>query len=310
MVIQLTRTGKHTLIVETPVMPAAGTVGMAFTYSNLVNLEKLGAFVTNPITYEPWSPATGTRVVPLDAGVLVHTGLPNNGLSKTIKEYYLVWREMPIPVILHLVATTVDHIERAIDLIDQQDGIAAIELGLDDDITRQDAEAFVKAATTHAEKPVIVRLPAYDAQEIAATVADAGADALVVAAAPRGTARDPRSGKLVSGRVYGPLVKPMILRLVGLLTRRIKIPIIGSGGIHSTQDARDYLEAGAVAVQVDSATWIQPKLLERIARDLGGMLMTRPNDAFPDEWHPDMGDTEFRQLFGVDDEDDSAKQEG
>jgi dihydroorotate dehydrogenase (NAD+) catalytic subunit len=310
MVIQLTRTGKHTLIVETPVMPAAGTVGMAFTYNNLVKLEKLGAFVTNPITYEPWSPATGTRVVPLDAGVLVHTGLPNNGLSKTIKEYHLVWREMPVPVILHLVATTVDHIERAIEQIDQQDGIAAVELGLDDDITRQDAEAFVKAATKHAEKPIIVRLPTYDAQNIAATVADAGADALVVAAAPRGTARDPRSGKLVSGRVYGPLVKPMILRLVGLLTRRIKIPIIGSGGIHSTQDARDYLEAGAVAVQVDSATWIQPKILERIARDLGGSLMTRPNAAFPDEWHPDMGDTEFRQLFGVDDEDDSAKQEG
>jgi dihydroorotate dehydrogenase len=103
----------------------------------------------------------------------------------------------------------------------------------------------------------------------------------------------------------------MILRLVGILARRIQnVPIIAAGGIHSTQDARDYLEAGAVAVQIDSATWIQPSLLERIARDLDGSLTTRPTDAFPDEWHPDMGDTEFRELFGVDDEDDSARQEG
>ncbi|MDQ7026130.1 MAG: hypothetical protein Q9P01_14180 [Anaerolineae bacterium] len=313
MVIQLTRTAKHTLIVETPVMPAAGTVGMAFTYHNLVKIEKLGAFVTNPITYEPWSPATGTRVVPLDAGVLVHTGLPNNGLSKTIKEYHAIWRDMPIPVILHLVATTTDHIERAVERIDQHDEIAAIELGLDDDISWQDAGSFVKAATERAEKPILVRLPAYDAYEIAEAVADVGADALVIAAPPRGTARDPRSGKLVSGRIYGPLVKPMILRMVGVLARRIQeVPIIGAGGIHSIQDARDYLDAGAVAVQVDSATWIQPNLLERLARDLSGSLMTRPNNAFPDEWHPDMGDTEFHELFGVDeddDKDDSPKQQ-
>jgi dihydroorotate dehydrogenase (NAD+) catalytic subunit len=307
MSIQLTRNAKHTLIVDTPVMPASGTVGMAFTYHNLIEIDKLGAFVTNPITYEPWSPATGTRVIPLESGVLVHTGLPNNGLNKTIKEYHPLWRDMPIPVILHLVATNVDHIQRAIERIDQHDGIAAVELGLDDDITWKDAEAFVKAAVAHAEKPILVRLPAYDANEIASTVADAGADALVVAAAPRGTARDLRSGKLVSGRIYGPLVKPMILRLVGVLARRIKdVPIIGSGGIHSIQDARDYLEAGAVAVQVDSALWIQPNILERIARDLGGSLMTRPNKAFPDEWHPDMGDTEFQKLFSEDDADDES----
>jgi dihydroorotate dehydrogenase (NAD+) catalytic subunit len=102
----------------------------------------------------------------------------------------------------------------------------------------------------------------------------------------------------------------MILRLVGVLARRIQdVPLIGAGGIHSIQDARDYLEAGAVAVLVDSATWIQPKLLERIARDLGGMLVTRAMGSFPDEWHPDMGDTEFRQLFG-DDESDTAEQPG
>lgn len=304
--IRITRTGKHSLVIKSPVMPAAGVMGFANAYYSLINIEKLGAYVTNPITYEAWSPATGTRVVPLDAGVLIHTGLPNPGLRGAIKEYSPIWRNMPIPVILHLVATTPEHISRAVEQIDNTDGIAAIELGLDDDIDSREAEKLVKAATNNAEKPVIVRLPVYDAYEIAPAAADAGADALVVAAAPRGTARDKRSGKLVSGRVYGPLVKPMVLRLVGVLARRLQdVPIIGAGGIHTIQDARDYLEAGAVAVQVDSVAWIQPNLLERIARDLGGNLVTRASDAFPDEWHPDMGDTEFRELFG-DEKDDSA----
>jgi dihydroorotate dehydrogenase (NAD+) catalytic subunit len=302
--IQITRAGKHTLQIDTPVMPAAGTMGFANSYRGLIKAEKLGAFVTNPVTLEPWSPASGTRVIPLDGGVLVHTGLPNAGLSRTIKEYSRVWADLSIPVILHLVGTTIEDVRRSLKMTDREEHLAAVELGLDDDISRQDAVRLVQAAVEAAEKPVLVRLPASDAYELAAPVADAGAHALVIAAPPRGTARDPRSGKLISGRIYGPLVKPALLRMVGVLARQIKnVPIIGAGGIHSLQDARDYLEAGAVAVQVDSVTWIQPRMLERIARDLGGSLVTRGSGAFPDEWHPDMGDTEFRQLFGKTDED-------
>lgn len=302
--IQITRPGKYALTLDSPVMTASGVMGFANAYNNIINISKLGAYVTNPITYEPWSPATGTRVVPIDAGVLLHTGLPNPGLSKTIKEYKAVWRDMAIPVIAHLVATEPDHIEKAVRHIDHEETLMAVELGLDDDISWQEAENLVRAAKKVAEKPIIVRLPVYDAYELASVVADAGADALVLTAPPRGTARDPRSGRLVSGRIYSPVVKAMVLRLVGVLASRLDdIPIIGAGGIHSTQDARDYLEAGAVAVQLDSVTWIKPQIVERIARDLGGSLVTRRGDAFPDEWHPDMGDTEFRQLFSDDNED-------
>lgn len=311
--IQITRAGKYALAIDTPVMMAAGTMGFANAYHHLIDISKLGAYVTNPITYKPWSPATGVRVVPMDAGILVHTGLPNTGLSKTIKEFAPVWRDMPIPVILHLVTTDSEDIQKAVERIDRQDSIMAIELGLNDDISRREAEDLVKAATDYAEKPVLVRLPVYDAYEIAPAVADAGADALVVASPPRGTARDQRSGRLVNGRVYSPMVKPLVLRLVTVLAERIQdVPIIGAGGIHSPQDARDYLEAGAVAVQIDSVGWIQPRLVERIARDLDGRLVTRATGAFPDEWHPDMGDTEFRELFGDDEQGntDTAPQGG
>lgn len=296
MAFEITRSGKNSLILETPVMPAAGTFGFGDVYRELLQIEKLGALVTNPVTYEPWSPATGTRVVALEGGVLVHTGLPNPGLSKVLKKYENLWSILPLPVILHLVGTTAEQVKRSVKRIDEEDNVDAIELGLNDDISRFEAEKLIRAATEYSEKPVLVRLPFQDAMYLAETAAEEGAGAIVVSAPPRGTARDPKTGRLVSGRVYGPLVKPLVLRMVGQLARKMpEIPVIGAGGIHSAKDARDYIEAGARAVQVDSATWVKPELLEIIARDLGSATVTRPSGAFPDEWYFGMGDTEMGQ---------------
>ena len=289
MAVEITRSGKSSLILRTPVMPAAGTIGFSDEYRRLIDYANLGALVTNPVTIDSWRPASGARLAALDGGLLVHTGLPNPGLTKVISQNRRVWGKMPIPVILHLVGTTPAHVKRAVDLLDAVEEIAALELGLGDDISLRDALSLADAAVK-LEKPVLARLPFDAAEEFALPIADAGVDALVVAAPPRGTARDLQGGRLVSGRVYGPLVKPMALRMVGRLRRDLPadIPIIGCGGIHSPQDARDFIEAGAVAVQVDTATWTQPKMLERIARDLGGWIATRHADALLDEWDPDM----------------------
>ncbi|MYD39242.1 MAG: hypothetical protein F4W97_10590 [Chloroflexi bacterium] len=301
MAIEITRPGKTSLIVATPVMPAAGSLGFADEYRNLIDYANLGAVVTNPATIEPWQPAAGARIVPLDAGLLVHTGLPNPGLRALLRQYRRAWRKLPIPVVLHLLGTTPDQAKRAVELLDTVDEVAAVELGLADEIDVAEATALVRAAAT-IEKPLLVRLPFYECAELALPVADAGADALVMTAAPRGTARDAQGGWLVSGRIYGPLIKPLVLRILGRLRRELpaELPIIGCGGIHSPTDARDYIEAGAAAVQVDTATWAQPKMLERIARDLGGWIATRHADALLDEWHPDMrrGDSQQRRGKG------------
>jgi dihydroorotate dehydrogenase len=287
MAVEITRPGKQSLILETPVMNAAGILGNGDVYRGLIAVEKLGALVTHPVTYQPWHPATGTRVIPLDAGVLVHTGLPNRGISKTLAAHRTAWDKLPLPIIMHVVATTPEHVTKCASRIDAERCIDAIELGLNDDLGWENAIDLVRAAVNRMEKPVLVRLPLQDAYELAQPVADAGADALVVSAPPRGTARDPYSGKLMPGRVYGPMVKPIVLRVVGQLAARVRdIPIIGAGGIHNPQDARDYLDAGATAVQVDSVTWVEPKMLEIIARDLGGLVLTRASGAFPDEWDP------------------------
>ncbi len=298
MSVDITRPSKHMLTLTSPVMPAAGILGFGDSYRDVVNYDKLGALVTNPVTYEPWSPAGGTRIVHLDAGCLVHTGNPNPGLSKVIGKYRDLWTMLPVPVILHLIADTVEHVRKSASRIDSEDSINALELGLNDDITVDEAFRFVRAAVERTEKPVIVRLPLQDAYAIAETVVEAGAASLVVAAPPRGTARDKYSGQLVSGRVHGPLVLPIVLRVVERLVKRIDVPIIGAGGIHSPEDARDYIRAGAVAIQVDSVTWINPKMLEIIGRDLGGMVVTRESGAFPDEWYPGMGTTTHDLIQG------------
>ncbi len=289
----ITRPGKQQLVLDNPVMPAAGTFGYGDRYRDMVNLTKIGALVTNPVTYRPRRAANGPRTVPLDSGVLVHTGMPNPGLSKVIKTWRDTWQALPVPTILHLAATTPEDVQKSLSIIDNVDAIAAVELGLPDDLTPGEAYDLTEAATRRAERPVLVRLPLYDAYAIAEAVADAGAGALVVAAPPRGTAHDPRTGQQVNGRIYGPLVKTMALHVVERLAGRMAdIPIIGAGGIHSTQDARDYINAGAVAVQVGSVTWVLPRTIEIIGRDLGGLVLTRKSDALADEWFTGIGKTD------------------
>lgn len=294
MAVRITRVGKTSVVIDTPVMPMAGTFGYGDEYRDLLNIDKLGALVTNPVTYTPWSPATGTRVVPLDAGMLVHTGLPNPGLSKVLAKHRSTWERLPVPIIVHIVSTTEDEVRRCVHKLEEEETVDGVELGLNDDTSIGDAQAAVRAAADNADKPILVRLPFGSTIELAQAAADAGAGGLVVCAPPRGTARD-SGGRLVSGRLYGPFIKPLVLRLVGQIARRVDVPVIGSGGIHSPQDARDYLEAGAVAVQIDSVTWIEPSLLETVARDLGGLVITQPTGALPDEWHPGMGETERRK---------------
>jgi dihydroorotate dehydrogenase (NAD+) catalytic subunit len=291
MTIQITRPGKNPLQVESPVMPAAGTMGFGDSYSGLIKFEKLGAFVTNPVTYTPWSPASGTRVVHLDSGLLIHTGLPNPGISKLMSKYRDLWNNFAMPVIMHVVGTSAEHVRKCASRIDAEHAVDALELGLNDDIPWKEADQMIRGAVGNTDKPVLVRVPFTEALTLADAADQAGAGAVVVCAPPRGSARDPLTGRLVTGRVYGPIVKSMVLRLVEQAAGKLEAPVIGCGGIHSEADARDYIEAGAKAVQVDTLTWIQPFMLERIARDLGGLVLTRPAGALADEWFPGMGET-------------------
>jgi dihydroorotate dehydrogenase (NAD+) catalytic subunit len=223
--------------------------------------------------------------------VLVHTGLPNPGINHVIKEYGARWTHSLAPVIVHVVATSPGEVARCAGALDGCEGVAGIELGLHDQAAPDDIAAIVQAASDKTLLPLLVQVPLYSALEAARAAEEAGAGGLVVASPPRGTARDPESGQLVGGRVYGPWLKAQTLRAVGQVARAVDIPVTGSGGIHSPDDARDFLQAGAVAVQVDTVTWVHPHMIEVIARNLGGLELTRAAGALADEWEPGIGHT-------------------
>lgn len=297
--IELTHAGKTTLVVDNPVMPAAGTVGFdGSAYADLIDLKKLGAIVTNPVSWRPRQAARGSRVVPLPSGALVHTGLPNPGITRVIKQYGARWARSFTPVIVHIIGTHPDDVARCGAALDGRDGVAGIELGLHDQAAPQDVAILLDALLNSTQIPVLVQVPLYNALALAQAAQDAGAGGLVIAAAPRGTARDPETGQLVGGRVYGPWLHAQALRAVGQIAQIAQVPLVGCGGIHSADDARDYLEAGAAAVQVDTLTWVQPRQLEIIARNLGGLELTRASGALADEWEPGLGDTILLQRKG------------
>ncbi|MCU0476837.1 MAG: hypothetical protein MUC99_12140 [Anaerolineae bacterium] len=289
---------KEPLFLRSPVMPAAGTFGFGDAFPKLFEVEKLGAIVTRPVGWHAFSPANGTRLVRRVGGAVVHTGLPNPGLTKAIRDNQPLWEMLSTPVILHLIGTEPDDVEKACDRINRADGVRAVELGLKDDLTWQAAADLVKAARSALEKPLLVRLPFPASDEVARAALENGADALVAFAPPRGADRKPFSEKIVPGRVYGPLLKPMVMHAVGRLRRNFpQAQVIACGGIHSVEDARDYiLGAGAAAVQLDAAIWVEPSLIGLIARDLAGLVLTRPTDALPDEWFPGIGETDAKRL--------------
>ena len=297
--IELTRPGKSTLVIESPVMPASGTFGYdGAGYDRLIDLTKLGAIVTNPITWRARQAARGMRVVPLPSGVLVHTGLPGPGMRQVIKQYRTRWAHSLAPVIVHVVATSEGDVARCAEALDSVEGVAGIELGLHDQSGPAEVEGMIHSALDRTLLPLLVRLPLYTAPELALVAQDAGAGGLVVAAPPRGTARDPETGQLVGGRIYGPAQAAQALRAVGQVARLVDIPVVGCGGIHTPDDARDFIEAGAVAVQVDTVTWSQPHMTEIIARNLGGLELTRAAGALADEWQPGMGRTMWMERLG------------
>jgi len=278
--------GKQPLRIANRLIGASGAFGFAGEYSKLVDLTTLGAIVTNPVTLKPRRAASGTRVVSLDSGVLVHTGLPNPGVHKVYQLYGSRWKNSRVPIIVHVAAISPEEVGKCAQVLALHESIVAFEIGLSDDATTQDVRQILKAARENTFLPLLARLPLYHATHVALAAAGSGADALIVAAPPRGTARDPMSGQLIGGRVYGPWLKALALRAVGQIAGRVPIPIIGCGGIHTPADARDYLEAGAVAVQVDSLVWVRPEMVERIARNLGGLELTRVAGSLPDEWGP------------------------
>lgn len=265
--IDLAPSHKRGLTLRSPLLNAAGALGFADEYAGLIDFARLGAFVTNPVTAHPRTPARGAHVLEFDGGVLIHTGLPNPGIGEAIRQHARKWSRLPCPVIVHVAGTTPEEVVACLRRLEDVAAVGGIELGLRDGIDVGEAGELIAAAAQMGNLPVLARLPLSAAEQLGEIAVRAGAQALVVAAPPRGTLRLPDGGWL-TGRVYGPALFPLALHAVRSVTAKVKVPVIGAGGIHTLADAQAMLAAGAVAVEVDAAVWRDPRTMEYIAERL------------------------------------------
>lgn len=251
---------KYDLEFVKPLMNASGMLGFVPDGRGVVDLERLGAFVTNPISLTARSPAHGTRFLSYPGGFLIHSGHPNPGIKAALRHYASRWARSPLPVIVHLLATEPDRLTEMAQRLERAEGVVGIEVGLPPGATIETAVAFAHAAAA-GDHAVLLRLPFELAREIggaaagqlAARLAEAG----VLAASlgpPRGALPGP-DGHLVFGRLYGPAIFPLALIAVQALVHA-GLNVIGAGGIYSGKQIEAMLAAGAAAVQIDAALWL------------------------------------------------------
>ncbi len=241
---------KYDFAFNPAVMNAAGSLGFTPDTHSPIDWSAMGAFVTNPISLTPRTPANGKRFIAYPGGFLLHTGYPNPGLSLVCRRYAVKWSRSPIPVIVHLLARSAEELAMMARRLENVEGVSALEVGMVNDATADVVVAFTQAAS--GELPVIMQLPMERCLELAAPAIQAGAVAISLAA-PRGILPG-KDGESVQGRLYGPAILPIALRSVHQLTQ-LDIPTIAAGGIYTRVHMDAMLAAGALAVQLDSCLW-------------------------------------------------------
>lgn len=230
-------------------MNAAGSLGFAPPGDgSLPGL--LGVFVTNPISLAPRRAAAAPGLLEYPGGVLLHSGLPNPGLSAALKKHAGAWARSAVPVIVHLLAASAEEMRKMVLRIEGLENVLAVEVGIPADASAGLAGELCGAA--RGELPCIAQLPVTRALELADAVLAAGA-AAVSLGPPRGALPGP-GGALVSGRLYGPALLPQALEATRLLAGQ-GLAVIAAGGVYSQADGETLLAAGAMAVQVDVGLW-------------------------------------------------------
>jgi len=241
---------KHDLTIDPPLMNAAGSLGFSPDLHSPVDWSRLGAFVTNPVSLTARTPARGRRFIEYPGGFLLHTGYPNPGITRVVRHYAKDWHHSPVPVIVHLLAGSAEEVGVMTRRLEALEGVSGLEVGVDSEANIETVKELTQAAC--GEYPVIVRLPMERAFELAPEAVNSGAAAISMAP-PRGI-YPAGSGELTQGRLYGPAILPLALKLVHELSQ-MSIPVIGAGGVYTQGQVAAMLAEGALAVQLDSVFW-------------------------------------------------------
>jgi dihydroorotate dehydrogenase (NAD+) catalytic subunit len=268
---------------QNPVMTGSGTFGYAEEFEKYFDLNRLGAVVVKTITRLPRAGNPPPRVVETPAGMLNAIGLQNVGIEGFIRDKLPYLRRLAPPLIVNVAGESVEDFRELTKRISDQDGVAGIELnvscpnvagGLDFSSDPQLAHRVVRAAREATPLPLIPKLSpnVTDIVTIARAVAEAGADAIslintLVGMAVDVRTRRPKIGN-VTGGLSGPAIRPIAVRMVWQVARAVRLPVIGMGGIVTAEDALEFLIAGATAVAVGTANFIDPEAPVRVIEGL------------------------------------------
>jgi len=284
------------LVLKNPIITASGTFGFGLEFSSFGDLKRLGGIVVKGLSLKPREGNPMPRVAETPCGMLNAIGIQNPGVEAFLRDKLplLPWRETAI--IANMYACTVPEFGELAGVLSGEEGVAALEVNVSCPNVSQGGSAFgqdptqIRKVTEEVKKrakgkPVLVKLSpnVTDIAACAQAAQDGGADAVSLINTLLGMAVDIRTRKPtlanVLGGLSGPAIKPVALRCVHQVCRKVTIPVIGIGGIVSAEDALEFILLGAAAVQVGTANFLRPDQAFRIIDDLPRAMLKAQSDS-------------------------------
>ncbi len=276
------------LALSSPVMTASGTFGYGREFEGLADLSRLGAVVVKGISLEPSSGNPPPRIVETSCGMLNAIGLENVGADVFLEKKMPFLRRIGVPVVVNIYGKAVEEYARLAERLDEVPGVSALEVniscpnvsagGIAFGTDPEMAASVISAVRKNTGLPVIAKLSpnVTDITVIAKAVEAAGADAVSLINTLTGMVVDVhrRAPMLanITGGLSGPAIRPVAVRMVWQTAGAVSIPVIGIGGILTARDALEFLIAGAAAVQVGTASFIQPDAVDRVREGIASYL--------------------------------------
>jgi len=273
---------------KNPVMTASGTFGYGTEYSDFMDLSRIGCMIVKGTTLRERQGNPYPRMAETPSGMLNAVGLQNKGIDYFVSHIYPGIKDIDTNVMINLSGSTLEDYVKTAEIINTLDKIPGIELNISCPNVKEGGMAFgvscVAAAQVVAEvrkvynKELMVKLSpnVTDVAEIARAVEGAGADSISLINTLLGMAIDAKTRKpilsTITGGLSGPAIKPIALRMVWQVANAVKVPVIGLGGIMNATDAIEFMLAGATAIQVGTANFIDPTISEKIVDGIDDYL--------------------------------------
>ena len=271
-----------------PVMTASGTFGYGLEFQDFIDLEKIGGIIVKGTTLHHREGNPYPRMAETPMGMLNAVGLQNKGVHYFVEHIYPTIKDIRTNMIVNVSGSQVEDYAETASIINELENIPAIELNISCPNVKQGGMAFGVTARGAAEvvsavrkaynKTLIVKLSpnVTDITEIARAVEGAGADSVSLINTLLGMAIDAEKRKpvlsTITGGMSGAAVKPIALRMVWQVANAVKIPVIGVGGIMNWKDAVEFLLAGATAIQIGTANFIDPAVTVKVAAGIDDYL--------------------------------------